>query len=91
METCEGKGLIGLYILNHSPLWEAVMVCLESGTVGRCGIVGVGVGFNTLVPGAWEPVFCWQPSDEDVELSAPPVPCLPGCCHVHVPALMILD
>ena len=58
METCEGKGLIGLYILNHSPLWEAVMVGLGSGTVGRCGIVGVGVGFNTLVPGAWEPVFC---------------------------------
>jgi hypothetical protein len=26
--------------------------------------------------------------DEDVELSVPPVPCLPGCCFV--PALMIL-
>lgn len=23
-----------------------------------------------------------QSSDEDVGLSAPPVPCLPGCCHV---------
>jgi len=22
-----------------------------------------------------------QPADEDVELSAPPAPCLPGCCH----------
>ncbi len=26
---------------------------------------------------------------EDVELSAPPAPCLPGCCHA--PALMIMD
>jgi hypothetical protein len=37
--------------------------------------------FKTLVLAAW------KPSDEDVELSAPPAPCLPGCCH----ALMIMD
>ena len=30
-----------------------------------------------------------QTFDEDVELSAPSAPCLPGCCHV--PALMIMD
>jgi hypothetical protein len=29
-----------------------------------------------------------QPSDEDVELSAPPAPCLPGC--YCVPTLMIM-
>ncbi|XP_076791421.1 carbonyl reductase [NADPH] 2-like isoform X3 [Arvicanthis niloticus] len=30
-----------------------------------------------------------QPSDEDVELSAPPAPFLPGCCHA--PTLMTMD
>jgi hypothetical protein len=49
----------------------------------------VGVGFKILLLAAWRLVLCYQPSDEDVELSAPPVPCLPGCCHV--PALMIRD
>jgi hypothetical protein len=39
-----------------------------------------GRGLMTLVLAAWKTVFCWQPSDEDVELSAPPSPCLPGCC-----------
>jgi hypothetical protein len=53
----------------------------------RC--VTVGVGFKTLILAAWKSVFCQQSSDEDVELSAPPAPGLPGCCHA--PALMILD
>jgi NADH:ubiquinone oxidoreductase subunit E len=49
----------------------------------------MGMGVKTLIPAAWKPVFCWKPSDEDVELSAPPESCLPGCCHA--PALMIVD
>jgi hypothetical protein len=65
-----------------------------SGTIRRCSPVGIGgslggVGFNILVLAAWKSLFCWQPSDEDVELSAPPAPCLPGCCCV--PTLMIMD
>jgi NADH:ubiquinone oxidoreductase subunit E len=47
------------------------------------------VGFNTLILAARKPVFHYQPSDEDVELSALPAPCLPGCCHA--PTLMIMD
>ncbi|KRY63421.1 hypothetical protein T4D_11520 [Trichinella pseudospiralis] len=47
-----------------------------SGTIWRCGLVGVGVSL-------------WQPLDEDVELSALPAPCLPRCCHA--PTLMIMD
>ena len=43
-------------------------------------------GFEMLILATWEPVFC-LPSKQDVEVSAPPAPCLPGCCHV--PALMI--
>ena len=46
----------------------------------RC--VTMGVGFKTLVLATWKPVFCYQPSDEDVELSTPPASCLPECCHV---------
>jgi hypothetical protein len=49
----------------------------------------VGVSFNTLVLAAWEPLFSWQPSNEDIELSASPVPRLPGCYHVL--SLMIMD
>ena len=52
------------------------------------GCVTVGVGFKTLLLAAWKSIF-YQPSDEDVELLAPPTPRLPGCCHV--PALMIMD
>jgi hypothetical protein len=48
----------------------------------------MGVCFKNLILAAWKPVFCRQPSDEDVEFSAPPSPCLPGCCHV--PTLMIM-
>jgi hypothetical protein len=49
----------------------------------------VTVGFNALVLAAWKSVFHQQPSYENVELSAPLAPGLPGCCHV--PALMITD
>jgi hypothetical protein len=76
-----------------------VMVCIMLGpgssSIERCGRVTVGVSlwacalFNTLVLAAWKWVFCWQPSNEDVELLAPPAPCLAGC--YHVPALMIVD
>jgi len=41
----------------------------------RCVIVGVG--FKPLTQAAWKSVFPQQPSDEDVELSALPAPCLP--------------
>jgi hypothetical protein len=53
------------------------------------GCVGVVVGYKTLILAAWKSVFCSQRSDEDVEPSAPPAPCLPGCCHD--PTLMIMD
>ena len=45
--------------------------------------------FETLLLEAHEPVFSCLPSEQDLELSAPPVSCLPG--HCHVPALMIMD
>ena len=71
----------------------------ESGTIRGYDSVGVGVdleevchcgcGFKTLILAAYKPVFCQQPSDEDVELLASPAPCLPGCCHI--PALMIMN
>ena len=51
--------------------------------------VTVWVGNATLLLTMWEPVFSLQPSVEDVELSAPPSPCLPG--HCHAPALVIMD
>jgi len=44
-----------------------------SGTISRFGLVGVG--FRTLFLAAWKPVLCYQPSDEDIELSASPAHC----------------
>ena len=58
----------------------------------RYGLVRVGVALLEEVCHCGNRLQDPCPScleDEDVELSAPPAPCLPGCCHV--PALMILD
>jgi hypothetical protein len=40
----------------------------------------VGVGFETLTLALQEPVFSCLPLDQDVELLAPPGPCLPCSC-----------
>jgi len=47
------------------------------------------VGFETLLLADWKAVFSCLPSEEDVELSAPPAPFLPGLCHTLT--LMIMD
>jgi hypothetical protein len=76
------------------------MLSPGSGNIWRCGLVRIGValleevchcgcGLKILVLAAWKPVFSCLPLDEDVELSAPPAPYLPG--HSHDPALMIID
>jgi hypothetical protein len=65
-----------------------------SGTIRRCGLVEVGaalleevchcgVGFETSLLAAWETSsLSWLQLEQDVQLSAPPAPCLLGCCHV---------
>jgi len=41
-----------------------------------------GWTFETLLLTAWKTVvLSCLPLDKDVELLAPPAPCLPGCCH----------
>jgi hypothetical protein len=40
----------------------------------------VEVSFEILLEVSWKTLCSWFPLDEDVELSAPPVPHLPGCC-----------
>ena len=65
---------------------------IGSGTIRRCGLVGVGVAV-LLNMSLWKKtlssssaqcksVSALLPVDQDVELSAPSAPCLPGCCHV---------
>jgi hypothetical protein len=65
-----------------------------SGTIKSCALIGVGVAlseevgpvtvgvsFDSLLA-AWVTVnLSWLQSDSDAELSAPPAPCLPRCCH----------
>jgi hypothetical protein len=76
----------GLYILGPG-----------SGTIWRCGLVGIGVtslewvchcgcGYKILALVTWKSVFHWQPLDEDIELSAPPDTLMPAwilpCSHL---------
>jgi hypothetical protein len=76
---------------------NTVMVCisLDQGVVPSGGVALLewvchcGCGYKILTLVAWKSVFHYQPLDEDIELSDPPVPCLPGYCHA--PTLMIMD
>lgn len=57
-----------------------------NGTFSRCGLVGSILerqGNEIFLPAAWMAVFsCLPPvASVELELSAPPVPCLPGHCH----------
>jgi hypothetical protein len=63
------------------------MLVPGSGTIRRCGLVGGsgtlwGMGFETLLQITCESVLWCLPLEQDGELSAPPLPCLPRCCHV---------
>jgi hypothetical protein len=49
---------------------------------------GFEVSYSQAVPSVAHSLLL-LPVDWDVELSAPPAPCLPGCCHV--PAKKIMD
>ena len=66
-----------------------LMLTLLGGVALLEQVCHCGCGLKTLTLVAWKLVFHQQPSDEDVELSAPPAPYLSGCCHV--PALMMMD
>jgi len=77
----------GLVCLNAWPL--------ESGTIRRYGLVGGSVsprsGLEVSNAQALPSVahsLLQLPSDQDVELSAPPAPCLPA--HCHAPAMTII-
>jgi len=74
----------GLYVLGLEVAWATSY--LEVWPCCRCITVGVGFKTPSYLPGSQ---YSASSPDEDAELSAPPAPCLPGCCHV--PALMIMD
>jgi len=57
-----------MVLLGGLPWLEEVCV-----TVGTC--------FETLLLATWQQVFSYLPLDQDIELSAPPLPGLPGPCH----------
>jgi hypothetical protein len=44
-------------------------------------LITVGGGLETPLLAAWKIVFSWLLSEQNIELSASPVPCVPGCCH----------
>jgi hypothetical protein len=78
------------------------MLGSSSGTIRKCGLVGVGVALlegvchcggvgvanETFLLTTWEPFVSCLPSEHD-ELSAPPAPCLPEHCYAL--ALKIMD
>jgi len=51
----------------------------KSGTIRRCGLVGVGVDFLEEVRSS-----SWLPLYQDVEVSAPSAPCLPAAAMLPV-------
>lgn len=59
----------------------------QSDTIRRCDLVGVGMALlkeACVTVGQDFEMFLlvmWEPSDQDVEFSAPPEPCLTGCWH----------
>ena len=79
------------------------LTCLKAWAMGndtirRCGLnEGVGCEVSMLMPHpVWnsspllqKTIFSWLPLGQDVDLSAPPAPCLPGCCHAST--MMIMD
>jgi hypothetical protein len=65
-----------------------VCICLAQGMVLLGGVwpcwrkcATVGLGFKTLILASWKPVFSCLPSEQNVELSALSVPCLPEHCQ----------
>jgi phage tail protein X len=43
--------------------------------------VNSGVNIETLLLAMWQPVCSWLLLDENIEISFPPVLCLPQNCH----------
>jgi hypothetical protein len=41
-------------------------------------------GIENLLLATWEIALFCLPLEQDVELSAPPAPYLPGCCHASL-------
>jgi hypothetical protein len=70
-------------------IYLAQGVALLGGIVLLEWVCHCACGLKTLILAARKSVLCYQPSDGDVEPSAPPASSLPGCCHA--PTLMILD
>ena len=66
---------------------------IEGSTVRRYGLVRRSVSLWAwalkLCPVWKSQLFSWLKSDEDVELTATPVPYVPGCCHA--PTMMTMD
>ena len=91
-DGCDGLNRYGIHRFICLNAWS-----IESGTIRRCGFVGVGValleemchwgvGFWGLIYAQATPsVYTGSsllPVHQEVEPSAPsPVPCLPGHCH----------
>ena len=63
-------------------------------TIRRCGLVGGSVllwGWtlrHLLLLAPWKTDFFWWLSDQDIELSAPPAPSLPGYCYASTLVIM---
>ena len=73
--------------------WFEYAWSVGCGTVRRCGLVGGSVslwrvGFDAP-PSAEQSVFSCLPSEQDVELSTPPAPCLSAAAMLF--AMMIID
>jgi hypothetical protein len=71
--------------LQHRLCGGLNVLASGSGTVKRCGLVrgnaSLWDGPRNSLPSCLETIFSWLPSNQDVELLAPPALWLPACCH----------
>jgi hypothetical protein len=92
-DLCDGVNMLApeseIYIYEYEYILEYIYILEVWPCWSRCGVVGrsvsvchCGGGLRELPPSCLRiPVSSCLPSEQDVELSAPPAPCLAGCCH----------
>ena len=64
------------FVYVRVPAWQGV-ICLAQ---GAALFGGMALLEEVCHCGGWVLFFC-SSSEQDIELSAPPAPCLPGYCH----------
>lgn len=81
--------MVCICLIHGVALLRGVVLFWSNAHSFRSMYVSVGMGFKTLILVAWKPIFSYLPFEQEIDLSAPPAPCMPRCCHALT--LIIVD